>query len=240
MSSSSSQFVDQTWRATAHVQTNVANAGCVLGGRFQKYTDPQDMKTYIWDEQEKTWIKSEIALDLFDALWNREAPSKPPVKPHIPPPPNDPLPPFCQRQGLHAKLMHNGMPWENAQKIGRILTVDNWLDMNVQNVETFSESLRKRLFENHLPGVNQPGNELPQAIMRGVGHMQWAMMATHKGRYIGYAAKCPCGAMMRIAWNPTFTSRNEMEVQRKTLMQWLQLQWHSSGEDEPEPPLDIV
>ena len=25
-----------------------------LGGRFQKYIDPKDMKPYIWDEQQKT------------------------------------------------------------------------------------------------------------------------------------------------------------------------------------------
>ena len=212
----------------------IANEFSVLGGRFQKYTDPCDMKSYIWDDQEKTWSKSEIAIHLFDALRRTtlrclyDAPASPICQP-----------PAYPCEGLHGKLMHNGMQWENAQKIGRILTKANWVDVNVQNAPIFSERLRKHLFENHHPGVNQPGNELAQAIMRGVGHMEWACMATHKGRYIGYAVKCKCGAMMRIAWNPRFTSRNEMEVQRMTLMNWLQLQY-VSGDDEPMPTLPIV
>ena len=136
--------------------------------------------------------------------------------------------------------MHNGMPWENVETIGRILTKDNLVDFNDLNVSDFSETLRKRVFENHHPGINKPGVELERAIRRGIGHMQWSIMATIKGRYMGYAAQCECGAIMRIAWNPRFTSRNEMEVQRRTLMQWLQLQWQSNPENEAEPALPIV
>ena len=168
----------------------------VLGDRFQQFIDPADNQAYIWDNQaltrqttrqnEESWTKSEIAIVLFNELTR--------CKSRIPPPPNDPLPPRCQqhtadRGALHGDSMPNGMPWETAAKIGRILTYSNWVILNDNNVGKFAQSLRQQLFENYLPGVNQPGDELEQKIRQGLGYIRWAKMDTHKGRYKGYAAR---------------------------------------------------
>ena len=131
---------------------------------------------------------------------------------------------------------------ENEETIGRIFAASNWAALNHYNVHTFSQSLRQRVFENHHPAINQPGNDFELAIHRGVvqGKMKWALMdKTHKGHYIGYLCTCPCGAQMRTAWNPRFSSKIHMEKQRQILMHWLNLEWQPEHEPEHEP-LPIV
>eukprot|EP00975_Prorocentrum_lima_P005588 1213123-Prorocentrum_lima.AAC.1 len=73
------------------------------GNRFHGYTDPSDMKEWIWDEKEKTGCKSPIAIALFRAVEAQEAHMSP-ACPH------------------HAKSMPDGLEWETDEKIGRILT----------------------------------------------------------------------------------------------------------------------
>jgi len=180
---------------------------------FQVYKDPCDGARWIYVKSTGGYTKDFVALALHDLLVSRMAR---PARPMLP----------CQ----HSESMFNGMPWETDQSVGMTIHKYNWVQMSYQ----IARGLTQRLFENTHPG--QDGSEFEGRLVASGEQFGWAVMNTHKGKYLGLLSKCRhCDKLCRVAWLPAGaycpSTPHHMQLQRALICSWLKI-----GHRMPEPP----
>ena len=196
-------------------------------GQFILYTDPEDDQIWVHDKNDdRRWTKSEVAIQLLRAIVAHTETTRTPQPPAGPPPP-----PLCQRQQVHARSMFNGLPWESQQSIGRDLTHCNWISPGASTCQSW----KQRLFQNTHHSFQNPGNGFEAAILQSHTHLEWASMATHKGRYFGIVSRCRvCHEICRISWTQS-SSAHHMCTQRAHILSWLNLPYEMPGQEDPVP-----
>ena len=108
--------------------------------------------------------------------------------------------------------------------IGRTIDPNNIVPATPQ----FLQSMMATLFATDFAHFQQLESAIIAAEREGT--LEWAAMATIKGKHRGYRALCTrCGKLARVSWHRTTSTEMHMQIQRATLLAFLNCDFRRPG-----------